>query len=97
MHQPDTWLLDVRYALRSLRRSPFISCAIVLMLSLGIGVNTAAFTLLNGMLFRARVEKDPQSFIELVPEYLNTTEPNGPMKTSVEDYPRLSGSRSLRN
>jgi len=56
------------------------------MLSLGIGVNTAAFTLLNGMLFRARVEKDPQSFIELVPEYLNTTEPNGPMKTSVEDY-----------
>jgi predicted permease len=86
MHQPDTWLLDLRYGVRSLRRSPFISCAIVLMLSLGIGVNTAAFTLLNGLLFRARVEKDPQSFIELVPEYSNTTEPHGPSKTSVEDY-----------
>jgi hypothetical protein len=52
----DTLWQDVRYGARLLRRSPLLACATVLTLTLGIGINTGVFTMVNGMLFRARVE-----------------------------------------
>jgi predicted permease len=64
-----TWIdrlgQDLRYALRLLKRSPGFTCAAVLMLGLGIGVNVAAFGFFNLMLFRPLPVRDPESLVRL--------------------------------
>jgi len=50
---------DVHYAFRALARSPGFAAAAILTFALGIGVNTAMFTVLNGVLLRPLPFKDP--------------------------------------
>ena len=56
---------DLRYALRQLRRSPIFTLAAALTLTVGIGANTAIFSLLYQTLLRTLPVHNPQQLVEL--------------------------------
>ena len=56
---------NLRFALRSLRNAPVFTAVAVFSLALGIGANTAIFTLLNQILLRLLPVKDPQQLVLL--------------------------------
>jgi len=56
---------DIRYAFRGIRKTPGFSLTVVLMLGLGIGANSAIFTLADQMLLRLLPVKDPQKLVLL--------------------------------
>jgi predicted permease len=59
------FLTDLRLALRGLRRSPLFAVVAILSLALGIGANTAIFTLLDQILLRKLPVKDPDQLVML--------------------------------
>lgn len=56
---------DLRFALRTLRKSPVFTAVAVISLALGIGANTAIFTLLDQILLRLLPVKDPRQLVLL--------------------------------
>jgi hypothetical protein len=56
---------DLRFALRSFRKSPVFTAVAVLSLALGIGANTAIFTLLDQILLRLLPVKNPHELVLL--------------------------------
>jgi predicted permease len=54
-----TWMQDLKYAWRQLRQSPGFALTVVLTLALGIGANTAVFTLVHAVFLRSLPVADP--------------------------------------
>ncbi|HYK20949.1 MAG TPA: ABC transporter permease, partial [Pyrinomonadaceae bacterium] len=54
---------DVQYAMRVLRKSPAFTLITIMTLALGIGANTAIFTLINSLMLRALPVKQPEELV----------------------------------
>jgi predicted permease len=84
-------LEDFRYACRRLLRSPGFSAVAVLSLALGIGANTAMFSLVNAVLIRRLPVRAPEELVEIY-----TSESDG-YAYSTSSYPDFQEMRALDN
>lgn len=66
VHWLTDFVADVRYALRSLRRTPGLSSLVVVTLALGIGLTAAPFSMLDALVFRPYPVPDPGEVVSLV-------------------------------
>ena len=78
---------DLRFALRTLRRSPGFTLLAVLSLALGIGANTAIFSLLYQVVMRALPVKDPGALVLLKSDDNNFGTSRRDNNLSIFSYP----------
>jgi predicted permease len=72
----DTVWQDLRFALRSFRRRPVFVATVVVTLALGIGGNTAIFSLVDAVLLHPLPLRDPSSLVSIYQAY-SPREPHG--------------------
>ena len=62
---PDTLIQDLRYALRALRASPGFAAVAILSLALGIGANSAIFSLINSLILKSLPVSHPEQLLQV--------------------------------
>jgi len=91
--QLERFRQDLRYAVRMLRRNMGFAGAAILSLALGIGANTAIFSLLDAVVFRLLPVADPQQLVQFT-NTLPLWETGSSSQHSLYDYPRFEHLRS---
>ena len=80
---------DLTYAWRSTRRNPGFSLVVVLTLALGIGANTAIFTLVDAVLLRKLPVRDPDQLFAIGnPIRVNSLSVSDHQRTDIMSYPQ---------
>ena len=77
---------DLRYAFRQLRHSPAFTAVAILSLALGIGANTAIFSLINTLMLRKLPVREPEQLVELLSRYPGDPDSNGFSWTVYEHF-----------
>ena len=86
---------DIRFGCRMIVRDPLFSLMVVLTLTVGIGINASVFTVVNGLMLRPHVYKNPASFLRVVPE---SRLGGNPRRVSYLEYQHLrERSRTVRH
>ena len=70
---------DVRYALRTMARTPVVTVAVIISLALGIGANTALFGFVDAVFLTAMPVRDPQQLVYLGHQSGPATSSNYPL------------------
>ena len=85
----DTFLQDVRFAFRNLRKTPGFTALAAITLALGIGVNTTMFSVVDGILIKPYPFREPENIVVLYETNArrNITEAN-PSYQNVLDWRR---------
>src|ERR1700704_5248687 len=79
-------LSDLRFALRNLGRSPLFTTVVVASLALGIGANTAIFTLMDQLMLRLLPVRNPEQLVMIWPNGPHMGSNRGTRKTSYPMY-----------
>jgi predicted permease len=77
----NTFWQDLKFGARMLAKSPGLTAIVVLTLALGIGANTAIFSIVNGMLLRPLPVRAPEQIMVLA-----TEEKGAPLQTYTMSY-----------
>jgi predicted permease len=83
----ETLVRDLRYGLRSLRNNPGFTATIVVMLALGIGANTAIFSLINAVMLRHLPVAAPERLVSVGDPSRTNSLSNGSPAMDLFSYP----------
>jgi len=80
---------DIRLAFRALRATPVIAIVAIVSLALGIGANTAIFSLVNSLMLRSLPVADPNRLAIVVDTARETRSWSNPVWEQIRDRPQL--------